>query len=184
MDGRIALVTGGSRGIGRGIALALGRAGAAVAVNYRSREAEAAATVSEIEQASGKAIAVRADVAVRDDVDAMVAYVAAEFGRAERWCLGLELLLDPQKAEYTLPAESIERIVERLMDLPVIAAAAEIARAAGWRNVPSLPADPIFLRSESADEITATMTALVQELRAGSRVRGRSLRWMIRFGTC
>ncbi|MEC3954306.1 SDR family NAD(P)-dependent oxidoreductase [Nocardia sp. CDC153] len=77
---RVVLVTGGTRGIGRGIARTLARAGAAVAVNYCSRAEEAAATVAEIEQAGGRVIAVRADVAVRDEVEAMVEGVAAELG--------------------------------------------------------------------------------------------------------
>jgi 3-oxoacyl-[acyl-carrier protein] reductase len=77
---RVALVTGGSRGIGRGIARTLASAGIAVAVNYRDRRDEAAATVAEIEQAKGTAIAVRADVSVRADVAAMTEQVAAELG--------------------------------------------------------------------------------------------------------
>ncbi|WP_433714210.1 SDR family NAD(P)-dependent oxidoreductase [Nocardia sp. CA-084685] len=76
----VALVTGGSRGIGRGIAQALARAGAAVAVNYRNRQDEAAATVADIERAGGRAIAVRADVAVRAEVEAMAAQVGSELG--------------------------------------------------------------------------------------------------------
>ncbi|NUS44367.1 MAG: SDR family oxidoreductase [Mycobacteriaceae bacterium] len=80
LAGRVALVTGGSRGIGRGIAVALASAGAAVAVNYRSREVEAADTVAEIERAGGMAILVQADVSVRVEVAAMAARVAAELG--------------------------------------------------------------------------------------------------------
>ncbi|WP_433754955.1 SDR family NAD(P)-dependent oxidoreductase [Nocardia sp. CA-135398] len=77
---RVALVTGGSRGIGRAVAQALAGAGAAVAVNYRNRQDEAAATVAEIERAGGAAIAVRADVAVRAEVEAMTERVESELG--------------------------------------------------------------------------------------------------------
>lgn len=80
LAGRVALVTGGSRGIGRGIALELAAAGAAVAVNYR-RDADAAAeTVAEIERRGGTAIAVQASLDVPEQVDALVEQTVERLG--------------------------------------------------------------------------------------------------------
>jgi 3-oxoacyl-[acyl-carrier protein] reductase len=80
LSGRVALVTGGSRGIGRGIALELAAAGAAVAVNYR-RDAEAAGeVVRRIADAGGRAVAIRASVAELEEVDALADAALAEFG--------------------------------------------------------------------------------------------------------
>jgi len=80
LSGRIALVTGGSRGIGRAVALSLAEAGAKVVVNYRQREDEAADVVGAIERAGGHAIAVRADVSKQDEVRALVKEVEARLG--------------------------------------------------------------------------------------------------------
>ena len=63
LAGRTALVTGGSRGLGRAIALRLAGAGAAVAVNYRAQAEAAEAVVREIEARGGRALAVQADIA-------------------------------------------------------------------------------------------------------------------------
>jgi 3-oxoacyl-[acyl-carrier protein] reductase len=80
LNGRVALVTGGSRGIGRAISLALASCGASVAVNYRQRDNEAADVIAEIERIGGRAIAVRADVSLSGEVDAMIADVEQRIG--------------------------------------------------------------------------------------------------------
>jgi 3-oxoacyl-[acyl-carrier protein] reductase len=80
LDGRIALVTGASRGLGRAIALRLGRAGAAVGVNYREQAGAAEAVVREIRAQGGRALAVRADVADSAQVRDMVTRVTSELG--------------------------------------------------------------------------------------------------------
>jgi 3-oxoacyl-[acyl-carrier protein] reductase len=72
LNHRVALVTGGSRGIGKAIALALAKAGAAVAVNYRERGEEAAAVVDAIRQGGGRAAAIAADVSNAAAVQRMV----------------------------------------------------------------------------------------------------------------
>ena len=74
------VVTGASRGIGRGIAEALGAEGANVAVNYNYSADAAAETVAAVEDAGGHAIAVQADVADRDDVAAMAERTHEAFG--------------------------------------------------------------------------------------------------------
>lgn len=80
LDGRVALVTGGSRGIGRAIALELAGQGAAIAVNYHSNADAAQAVVAEIEQGGGRAVALQADIADADQSEAMVKQVVSELG--------------------------------------------------------------------------------------------------------
>ena len=77
---RVALITGGSRGIGAAIAMALARAGADIAVNYRERVDAAKAVCAEITGTGRKAIAVQADVSVAADVKRMIADVEAHLG--------------------------------------------------------------------------------------------------------
>ena len=77
---KTALVTGGSRGIGRACCLRLALAGANVAVNYCSNEAAALETVRLVKEAGGHALSVRADVSSSDDVDRMIAQVTAGLG--------------------------------------------------------------------------------------------------------
>jgi 3-oxoacyl-[acyl-carrier protein] reductase len=77
---RVALVTGGSRGIGAAVAVALAGAGADVAVNYRERADAANAVCGEIKKIGKKAIAVQADVSVAAEVKRMVVQVEAQLG--------------------------------------------------------------------------------------------------------
>jgi len=80
LKNRVALVTGGSRGIGAGIAVALATAGADVAVNYREQGAAAQSVCAEIDALGRKAIAVQADVSRADEITRMVSELESSLG--------------------------------------------------------------------------------------------------------
>ena len=83
LDGKVALVTGASRGIGRAVAIRLAKSGAKIAVNYAGNQAAAEEVKQIIEQNGGKAILVQADISNAESVDAMVATVMEAFGRID-----------------------------------------------------------------------------------------------------
>ena len=123
LEGRVALVTGGARNIGRGIALALAEGGASVVVNCRRARSEAEAVVAEIEAAGGKAMCYVADVTDEAAVAAMVAAAVKRFG-------GLDILVN----------NAAVRDVTKIDDIDF----------ATWRYVTGVILDGAFICSKAA----------------------------------
>ena len=83
LESKTALITGASKGVGKGIALELARSGCDIAVNYRSDAAGAEATAAEVRALGRRAMAVQADAGVAADVDRMFAEVLGQFPRLD-----------------------------------------------------------------------------------------------------
>ena len=83
LDGQVAVVTGGSRGIGRACALELARNGAAIVINYNANADAANSCKAEIEAMGGKALTVQADVSNADDAKRLIEAAIGEFGKVD-----------------------------------------------------------------------------------------------------
>ncbi len=114
LDGKVALITGSGRNIGRATALKFAGEGAHIVVNARSNEAEAEAVAREVREKGVKALAVIADVAKRDQVEAMVARAFAEFGRVD--ILVNNAAIRPHKPFTELTIEDWERVRGVVLD--------------------------------------------------------------------
>ncbi len=134
LEGKVALVTGGTRGLGRAIALGLAKMGAAVAMNYRRDEASAERTLAEVRALSPGSMLVRADLEDEGQVRAMVAETARQLG-------SLDILIANAAATAFRPLlESRPHNLERTFKLSVgafVAAVQETSKfmAAGGRVV-------------------------------------------------
>ena len=111
LDGKVAIVTGSSRGIGRAIAERYAAEGAKVAVNYFGREREAQSVVDTIEKAGGEAFSVRADVSSSADVKELVRATVDRFGR-------VDILVNNAGVMYTKSVlETTEEDWDRTIDI-------------------------------------------------------------------
>jgi 3-oxoacyl-[acyl-carrier protein] reductase len=108
LKGKVALVTGASRGIGRSIAERLAREGAAVAINYARQAATAEELADEITAAGGKAFAIQADVASVPDVIRLFDHTLARFGRLDILVNNAGILLN--KPVSTVTEAEFDRI--------------------------------------------------------------------------
>lgn len=102
LDGQVAVVTGGSRGLGRAIAVAMANAGADVWVNHLGQDAQAATVCSEIRARGRLGCSVEADVAEPEQVDRMVASVLAESGRVDIWVNNAGILEETPVTELSV----------------------------------------------------------------------------------
>jgi 3-oxoacyl-[acyl-carrier protein] reductase len=114
LEGKVALVTGSGRNIGRATVLKLAGEGAHVVVNARSNQAEADAVVREAQELGVKAIAVVADVARKDQVEAMAAKALSEFGRVD--ILINNAAIRPHKPFTEVTAEDWETVRGVVLD--------------------------------------------------------------------
>src|SRR5438034_3356745 len=114
LKGKVAVVTGASKGIGAGIAKELAAEGAAVVVNYVSSKKDADCVVAQITAAGGKAVAVQANVAKQEDIERLFAEAKKAFGR-------LDVLVNNAGVyEFRPLGEVTEEHFHRMFDLNVL----------------------------------------------------------------
>ena len=113
MNGKTALITGASRGIGRAVAIELGRRGAAVAVNYLSSEHEVPGLLDLIREAGGTAHAFRADISLAGEVENLFDRVIDHFG-------AIDILVNNAGIMINTPIEQVsEEEFDRVFDINV-----------------------------------------------------------------
>ena len=111
LTNRVALVTGGSRGIGRAICLKLVSLGAKVSVNYRNNKEAADGVVAEIVDSGGTAVAIQADVSREDDVQRLVAETEQQLGPVELLVNNAGIFVPASHAETTIEIWKREQAV-------------------------------------------------------------------------
>lgn len=170
LDGKVALVTGSSRGIGADTVRALAAAGAAVVVNYRSKAPRADKVVAEITEAGGRAIAVGADLTDAASVTEMFERTAAELGKVDVLVLnasgGMETGLGEDYA-MRLNRDAQLNVVEQA--LPFLNEGARIVfvtshQAHFIRTTPTMPEyEPVALSKRAGED---ALRAKLPELEA------------------
>jgi 3-oxoacyl-[acyl-carrier protein] reductase len=165
LEGKVAIVTGASKGIGAAIATALGAAGASVVVNYASSKDGADAVVAKIVAAGGQAVAVKGDVSRAADAQAIVDAAVARFGR-------LDVLVNNSGVYDFAPLEAItEESFHKHFNVNVLglllttqAAAAHLGEGASVINIGSVvtritpPGSAVYTGTKGAvDAITGVL---------------------------
>ena len=189
LDGKVAVVTGASKGIGAGIARALARDGAAVVVNYASSRAGAEAVVEAIVADGGRAVAVQGDVTKADQAHGLMNAAVERFGR-------LDVLVNNSGLyEFALIEDVTEDLYRRLFDVNVLgtllatqAAAKHLGRGGSVINISSAATDVLAptmaVYTGTKGAVNAITAVLAVELAPrGIRVNAVSPGYVVTEGT-
>jgi len=166
LDGRVALVTGAGRNIGRAIALGLAHAGATVIVNARSNRAEAEGVVREIRDAGGRASAMLADVGDRAALQAMLDAALAEHGRID--IVVNNAATRPSRGFLDMTYEEWRDVLATDLDAAFIAsrAAAPGMVERGWGRIINLSGLSAFQGGHEGVHISAAKVGVIGLTRA------------------
>ncbi|MBV9555792.1 MAG: SDR family oxidoreductase [Pseudolabrys sp.] len=161
LDGKVAIVTGAGRNIGRAIALSLANAGAAIAVVTRSNKLEADQVADEITKSGGKALAVLADVADTKSVHAMADAAKSKFGRID--ILVNNAALRDEKSIDAMTYADWRKIMDVTLDgaFHCVKACLPAIRAAGGGAIVNIGGMSAHLGSASRAHVTAAKLGLV-----------------------
>jgi NAD(P)-dependent dehydrogenase (short-subunit alcohol dehydrogenase family) len=177
LEGKVALVTGSGRNIGRATVLKLAAEGAHVVVNARANQAEADAVAREARALGVKALAVIADVARKDQVDAMVARALSELGRID--ILINNAAIRPHKPFTELTAQDWESVRGVVLDgaLYCTRAAIESMVANSYGRIVFLTGEGAFVGGAGRAHVSAAKMGLVGLARGlASEFAGRNIR--------
>jgi 3-oxoacyl-[acyl-carrier protein] reductase len=166
LDGKVALITGSGRNIGRATALKLAGEGAHVIVNARANQAEADAVANEVRDRGVKALAVLADVADKEQVDAMVARAMSEFGRVD--ILINNAAIRPHKPFTEVTVQDWERVRGVVLDGGLYCTQAVIGSMVknGYGRILFFTGDGAFTGGSGRVHVSAAKMGLVGMARA------------------
>jgi 3-oxoacyl-[acyl-carrier protein] reductase len=166
LDGKVALITGSGRNIGRATALKLAGEGAHVIVNARANQAEAVAVANEVRDRGVKALAVLADVADKEQVDAMVARGMSEFGRVD--ILINNAAIRPHKPFTEVTVQDWERVRGVVLDGGLYCTQAVIGSMVknGYGRILFFTGDGAFTGGSGRVHVSAAKMGLVGMARA------------------